>query len=65
LLRSARTSSRPTINDVFVVISEDSGGRRNARCLLAGDEDQARQAHQEHYPDEQIVTVRVPPRTPA
>jgi hypothetical protein len=36
------------MNDGFVVVSEDWGGRRNVRCVLAGDEDQARRAHQAH-----------------
>jgi hypothetical protein len=52
------------MTDIWVVTSEGCNGRRNARCVLAGDEDQARQAHLEHYPDEQIVTVW-PQRTPA
>jgi hypothetical protein len=52
------------MDDVFLVISEARNGKRSARCVLAGDEDQARHAHLEHYPDEQIVTVR-PQRTPA
>jgi hypothetical protein len=53
------------MNDVFLVISEARNGKPSARCVLAGDETQARDAHLEHYPDEQIVAVRVPPRTPA
>ena len=52
------------INDVFLVVSKAPNGKRSARCVLAGDEDQARHAYLEHYPDEQIVTVRVPLRTP-
>jgi hypothetical protein len=51
------------MTDNWVVTSERNG-RRNARYVLAGDEDQARHAHLEHYPDEQIVTVR-PQGTPA
>jgi hypothetical protein len=51
------------MTDTWVVTSVGNG-RRNARCVLAGDEDQARHAHLEHYPDERIVTVR-PQRTPA
>jgi hypothetical protein len=58
-------SGSDAMNDVFLVISEARLGKRIARWVLAGDEDQARQAHLEHYPDEQIVTVRVPRRTPA
>ena len=46
------------MTDIWVVTSEGWNGRRNARCVLAGDEDQARHAHLEHYPDEQIVMVR-------
>ena len=45
------------MTDIWVVTSEGWGGRHNARRVLAGDEDQARHAHLEHYPDEQIVTV--------
>jgi hypothetical protein len=52
------------MNGVFLVISEARNGERSTRCVLAGDEDQARHAHLKHYPDEQIVAVRVPPRTP-
>jgi len=52
------------MNDVFLIISEAPNGKRSAQCVLAGDEDQARHAYLEHYPDEQIVTVRVPLRTP-
>ena len=52
------------INGVFPVSSEAPNGKRSARCALDGDDDQARHAHLEHYPDEQNVTVRVPPRTP-
>jgi len=50
--------------DVWVVTSEAWNGKRSARTVLAGDGDQARQAHLEHYPDEQIVAVR-PQRTRA
>ena len=53
------------MNDVFLAIGEARNGNRSARWVLASDEDQARNAHREHYPDEQIVAVRVPPRTPA
>jgi hypothetical protein len=49
------------MNDVFLVISEARNGKRSTRCVLAGDENQARQAHLEHYPDERIVTVKLPP----
>jgi hypothetical protein len=52
------------MTDIWVVTSEARNGKRSARWVLAGDEDQARHAHLEHYPDEQIVTVR-PQRTPA
>ena len=50
--------------DVWVVTSERWNGTRFARTVLAGDDDQARHAHLEHYPDEQIVSVR-PHRTQA
>ena len=49
------------LTDIWVVTSEGWNGRHNARRVLAGDEDQARHAHLEHYPDEQIVTVRPQP----
>ena len=45
------------MNDVFLVISEAQNGTRSARRVLAGDEDQARHAHLEHFPNEQIITV--------
>jgi hypothetical protein len=45
-------------NDVFVVVSEDHGGERTARCVLAGDENQARLAHYEHHPDDHIIGVK-------
>ena len=64
-IRSTREAGVENImTDIWVVISEAFNGKRSARCVLAGDEDQARHAHLEHYPDEQIVTVR-PRRTPA
>ena len=46
------------MNDIYVVISEAWDGRRNERCVLAGDELDARQAHQEHHPYDHIVTVK-------
>jgi hypothetical protein len=71
--RTSRSTRIPTtheagveniMTDIWVVISEACSGKRSTRCVLAGDEDQARHAHLEHYPDQQIVTVR-PQRTPA
>jgi hypothetical protein len=56
-LLSLAIPATAAMNDVFVVISEARNGERSARPVLAGDEDQARHAHLEHYPDEQIVTV--------
>jgi hypothetical protein len=46
------------MNDVFIVVSEDRGARRNARCVLAGSAEDARQAHLANYPHEHIVAVR-------
>jgi hypothetical protein len=52
------------VTDIWVVTSQAGSGKRSARRVLAGDEDQARHAHLEHYPDQHIVTVRQQ-RTPA
>ena len=52
------------MTDTWVVTSEGWNGRHIARRVLAGDEDQARHAHLEHYPDDQIVMVR-PAANPA
>lgn len=46
------------MSDVFVVISERSDGRRNARHVLAADKADARCTHEEHYPDDHIVAVK-------
>ena len=45
------------IHDVFIVISEGSGGEHIARTVYAASEDDARQTHQENYADEPIVAV--------
>ena len=45
------------MHDVFIVISEGSGGEHIARTVYAASEDDARQTHQENYPDEPIVAV--------
>ena len=57
LLSLAASPAVAALNDVFLVISEARNGKRSARCVLAGDEDQARHAHLEHYPSEQIVAI--------
>ena len=43
--------------DVFIVVSEGSGGEHIVRTVYAASEDDARQAHQENYVDETIVAV--------
>ena len=45
------------MHDVFIVISESSGGEHIARTFYAADLDDARQTHQENYADEPIVAV--------
>ena len=45
------------LHDVFIVISEGSGGEHIARTVYAADLDDARQTHQENYADEPIVAV--------
>ena len=45
------------MHDVFIVISEGSDGEHIARTVYAASEDDARQTHQENYPDEPIVAV--------
>ena len=43
--------------DVFIVVSEGSGGQLIVRTVYAASEDDARQAHQDNYADEPIVEV--------
>ncbi len=43
--------------DVFIVVSERSGGEHIARPVYAASVDDARQAHQANYVDEPIVAV--------
>ena len=45
------------MHDVYIVISEGSGGQLIVRTVHAASEDDARQAHQDHYADEPIVEV--------
>ena len=45
------------MHDVFIVISEGSGGEHIARTFYAADEDDARQTHQDNYADESLVAV--------
>ena len=45
------------MHDVFIVISEGSGGEHIARTFYAADEDDARQTHQDNYADEPLVAV--------
>ena len=45
------------MHDVFIVISEGSDGAHIARTVYAASDDDARQTHQENYPDEPIVAV--------
>jgi hypothetical protein len=46
------------MNDVFLVIGEARNGKRSARCVLAGDELDARLTHQENHPDDHIIAVK-------
>ena len=45
------------MHDVFIVISEGTGGEHVARMVYAADEDDARQTHQDNYADEALVAV--------
>jgi hypothetical protein len=45
------------MHDVFIVVSEGSGGEHIVRTTYAASEDDARQAHQENYVDETIVEI--------
>ena len=45
------------MHDVFIVISEGSGGEHIARTFYAADEVDARQTHQDNYADEPLVAV--------
>ena len=45
------------MHDVFIVISEGSGGGHMVRTVYAADQDDARQTHQDNYADEPLVAV--------
>ena len=45
------------MHDVYIVISEGSGGQLIVRTVHAASEDDARQTHRENYPHEPIVAV--------
>ena len=45
------------MHDVFIVISEGSGGAHIVRTVYAADQDDARQTHQDNYADEPLVAV--------
>ena len=45
------------MHDVFIVISEGTGGEHIARTIYAASEHDARQTHQENYVGEPIVAV--------
>ena len=45
------------MHDVFIVISKGGDGEHIARTVYAAGDDDARQTHQENYPDEPIVAV--------
>ena len=61
VIDAVETFRRPVdhreLHDVFIVISEGSGGEHIARTVYAADLDDARQTHQENYADEPIVAV--------
>ena len=45
------------MHDVFIVTSEGGDGEHIVRTVYAASDDDARQTHQENYPDEPIVAV--------
>ena len=45
------------MHDVYIVISESSGGQLIVRTVHAVDQDAARRTHRENYADESIVEV--------
>ena len=61
VIDAVETLRRPVdhreMHDVYIVISEGSGGQLIARTVHATSEDDARQTHQENYADEPIVAV--------
>ena len=61
VIDAVETFCRPVdhreMHDVFIVISEGSGGQLIVRTVHAASEDDARQTHQENYADEPIVEV--------
>ena len=54
---SDRRGQQGEMHDVFLVISEGTGGEHVARMVYAADEDDARQTHQDNYADEALVAV--------
>ena len=61
VIDAVETFHRPVdhreMHDVYIVISEGSGGQLFARTVHAASEDDARQTHPENYADEPIVEV--------
>ena len=61
VIDAVETFRRPVdhreMHDVYIVISEGSGGQLIVRTVYAASEDDARQTHQDHYADEPIVEV--------
>ena len=55
--RFRRPVDHREMHDVYIVISEGSGGQLIARTVHAASEDDARQTHQQNYADEPIVEV--------
>jgi hypothetical protein len=45
------------MHDVFIVTSQGGDGEHIARTIYAASEDDARQTHQDNYPDQPIVAV--------
>ena len=61
VIDAGETFRRPVdhreMHDVYIVISEGSGGQLVVRTVHAASEDDARQTHQENYADEPILAV--------
>ncbi len=61
VIDAVETFRRPVdhreMHDVYIVISEGSGGQLIVRTVHAASEDDARQTHQDNYADEPIVEV--------
>ena len=59
-----RVAAGAVTSDIYVVCYADKRGRDNYRTVIAGDADDARQAHLYHHPGDEIRTVRGPVAEP-